>query len=771
MTDNFNLFVEKISASKVGVSVVYKSSDELHPSCVAIEPEFKTIVTQFIKLYEINKCVKVAILADTSGSMGCKISGIDVVSLFGITFKLCPEIAVKREGIQIYTLVVLGVILKKIVTIMHQINFPIDLKLEIIPFDSVVRDILKIDILTYQVQEIVDMINNHMTEMCRAKGSTYIDKAIKLFESTIDDTVPTIVIATTDGQFDNFILAKNEWEKLSSHPYVSGGCIGMGKSADSKGVSQLNRGNCLIEGSFDIDDGLDNIIQTLPCVMEDLVRLCSMGDSKKNIPSYVKFSIKSCDNMNSSTNIDIDESISKVVDKNTMDSVFENTLYSAKTYCRFFAIVEGDMERVPNLIMTDNFGVSTEFDLNKMDSNFSFGGFLDLIISSKNIDKFSSSKKEAMNQYNEKLRKNLYRNSCYKNEIDYNKRNIDDVYAYQKYRHNNDSLEQREINQNILKSANDEILDLQNKVAELEVKYTVLLEERLVVLKDFSDEIHSNLIKLCELEKQSNNTSICEVQELLKKTAKMSIALKKAALLKKLFAIFSKQQYNNNNNDCIHLSSAAVTAISSEITSYPSYNKHKQDEDHQQNIFAKKDNKFSFDKCYVCLKKDVCVMSSKCGHMFCCEDKFCNDYLFQGKSRQEYIFTCPRCDQELCCDIDLFSVAKGSNGIKCQGCYQNCNFDLKKDDVKVEDNVKNDINKYDSNEWVIINPYNNPILKNLNCESLTDLTRTNNFANNVLKCGHIGYCNACYDKCKKSDGRVICYECNTDQQILCLFKN
>ena len=67
-----------------------------------------------------------------------------------------------------------------------------------------------------------------------------------------NSTIPTIVIATTDGEFNDLELVKSSWNKLmEDFLHVVGGCIGMGNSISQIGVQSMNRGECLIAGSFD----------------------------------------------------------------------------------------------------------------------------------------------------------------------------------------------------------------------------------------------------------------------------------------------------------------------------------------------------------------------------------------------------------------------------------------------------------------------------------------------------------------------------------------
>jgi hypothetical protein len=76
------------------------------------------------------------------------VPGIDKVSFIGHSFRLSPEFGYKREGIQIYTLAILGVILKEVCKIMHNNGMLINLTYEIVPFDNEVRDVLTLDVGT-----------------------------------------------------------------------------------------------------------------------------------------------------------------------------------------------------------------------------------------------------------------------------------------------------------------------------------------------------------------------------------------------------------------------------------------------------------------------------------------------------------------------------------------------------------------------------------------------------------------------------------------------
>jgi hypothetical protein len=364
MNTNFSILVDKLTKTKAAVSVVF--SRQSHDSIFNnVDPTFKNLVIEFAKLFAINPKVKITVIADTSGSMQSNVPGIEEVNFLNQKIKLDPSFNCKREGVQIYTLTVLGIILQNIAKIMHQHGKMIELEYEIIPFDDVVRDILKLNVAT--CDNLTNTIIDHMTTKCAARGNTYTENAIKYVASKIDVSVPTVVIVTTDGAFNNMELVCVEMAKLmEKYPYITGGCIGMGDNISFEGVKMLNRGGCLIQGAFDVVGGSDNVIHILPCVLEDLVRLCSFGEREKNIPLFVKLTSKN----------------------GVLNTVFGDTLYPSKSYSKVFAVVETKEESdyLPSITLVDNLRNEYDVDLNSFPSNFTFGNLIDYVIHIRNMN-------------------------------------------------------------------------------------------------------------------------------------------------------------------------------------------------------------------------------------------------------------------------------------------------------------------------------------------------------------------------------------------------
>jgi hypothetical protein len=642
---NFYILTDKISETKAAISIVFDPHKSEQKIKIPDE-RFQELGNQFAKLYEINQKVKIEIIADTSGSMQEHIELIEEVSFIDVTFRLPKEIGCKREGAQIYTLAILGTIIKKISDNLHEINIPIQIEMEIIPFDSEVRDVLNIDIPS--CSNIGDIIINHMITKCLARGSTLVEKAIEYITSKVNLLIPTIIITTTDGAFNNLTEVKTKWENLMLYPYVMGGCIAMGKSADKRGVSIMNRGECLVEGSFSTTDGCDNVIQLLPNVMSDLVKLCSLGENKKEIPLFVKLT-----SLNG-----------KVYD------VFGDVLYPSKSYCKIFAVIESNdgINILPTIVLTDNYGKTEEFDLNMVAPNSHIGPLLDIVVQVKNIDLHNFDKmqkiKEQIHLKIEEIQDIQYKIEIIKGFIETDSQILDT---------SNNSIKEIENYKNNIASIKEEIINLTVNRRSILIEFTKQIKSTLCKLKSFEKELEKIIPK-------------CEEEESLIRMAKISIFLHTTEIKKKMEFLFGKSiEYRTTSLD---VTPSAIDRTSSNIHVSQSRNlrdktspgnqflnrilksRKRKSESESESESEKEENekKYEFSKCSICMDNDATLVAFKCGHIISCNSIECMQFfeLFKKESQK-----CPFCRCELDPNIPFVPISVTKNKTKCQKCAKN----------------------------------------------------------------------------------------------------
>lgn len=818
MDPNFTISIDKITETRVAVSVSFLPTSLAQNDLSHVDIRFRDLVQQFANLYTINPKVKMSVLADTSGSMTSRIPPIEEVAFMEHAFRLPLELGSKREGAQIYTLAILGVIIKKVVAILHENNIPIDLEYEIVPFGCDVKEVLSLNV--FECDEIGQKIIDHM-QKCHAGGTTNVCKAIDYLSEKLDTSVPTIIITTTDGAFNDHVLAKTKWNDLMNSPYVMGGCIAMGKSADSRGASSMNRGECLVEGSFSTTDGCDNVIQLVPNFLIDLSRLCFMGEERKNIPLFVKLTCKD----------------------GSIDDIFGNVLFPSKSYDKLLAVVEynaTDEKKLPTIALTDNTDNEILFDLNLIAPNSRVGIPLNIIVKTKHlkwndpsqlsslrgtivrtIESINSLKfeKESLEMQLESLEKGMSEpvQTNVQEDTESNVENpgsldtrtpSDDILLnftddngllIQRAESDVVSEEQHLLNQLV---GNDQTTYLTERIEELKkliLERQTIVDQKMVERRKLLVQSFPNA-KLCyhKLKQMENDLekfeSQSEEEDFLVRLGKLAISSKKEELKQNLIALFGENHQNCSRfeSGMTRMTSTAVALTSSEIYVTPSCVPEENYQPQRRYRTLKspltrhtRTSGLEFLSAPVSGPRSRLVgrQPSMHGSEFFSApfpshvqrtDPYDGDEPEDEPEDDNEMYEFPKCS--ICMDANATLLShKCGHIISCNNHDTGCmNFFelLQREDQKCPFCRK----ELDENVPAVPITVTEDGTKCQRCVQ-KKIKKDDSFATSVLECGHLGFCTDCKQQCDRvanennsepqRTSMYSCYQCGTKQKVLC----
>lgn len=652
----FDVKIDYISETQCAVALGFKR--DVSFGKIPSNEKMSELLNIIDKLASINneRKIKIIIVADISGSMNGAIPLIENVSFMDKTFVLPKYKSEMRSGAQIYTLATLSYILKLVSDILNKKLLAVDIELTIIPFNNTVNEEYVLNIRLNDVENIGEIVIEHMLK-CNVSGSTNPEKAFEYILQKMDDTkrtIPSVIITTTDGEFNDMNAVKIFWERFNVLPFTYIGCIGMGLEAGNNGIKLLNNG-CLISGSFSVnnDEGSDNIFQLLPNIISDFSYLCSLGMDKSLLPSSVKVSCKN--------------GVIKYIFK-------DDTLYLAKSYCRVYAIIDFELneelneELNPILVLTDNLNNETRIKLKDMESNCDFGVVIDIINKINEIkfvmfDEITESKKIMM----EKLHSI---HNC--------------LYFINKYNEIKSSSLEMSMIENMKKKIeeyNDIMCKDKKEVDEIMRKRIHQLNKFNIEMKQIKRKLKEYLSVLNKI--QSEDQTKEQIKTMLIQTAKLSIEAYKNNFDSKINFIICGSN-NTYRETSTYITQSRTTAVSSDVfvtqsslgqdtysneysqllrrCSYPSL-----EQTQEQEI----DEKYCMTKCNICLENDANLISLKCGHPICCKN---NIECFQAFELLE-IKNCPICRVSLDENLPIVEIKNTEFGTKCKKCVEknNCN--------------------------------------------------------------------------------------------------
>lgn len=604
---NFEILVDKFDNDKAGIQISFSPKKIIQIQ--EIDEQFRELASSIAAVGSSHNAIDIKILADVSGSMNSKIGNIREIIFLEKKLSLPNEICGTRFGAQIYTIAITTLILKHISKLLESINKFVAITIEIIPFSTSLHIPIKIDINACENPEeiVIDLFTQY-----EAEGTTNASAAILYtIENCKNTKIPTIVIMTTDGVFSNSEYVTDFWDIMIGHENIIGGCIGMGNDIFVDGIKKLNRGGCLINGSFDSSIESDSMINLMPNILNDFMKL----HCEKAVPQYIKLI---CKNKNEK-----------------LSFLFDSVMYTAKSYEKIMTYVSSENGIFPELELYDENDNVLTLDINNMqDSNIKFGVCIYYLINTFDLTMTSCDRIQDLRETILEHHNNI------KNLEKEKKKNI-----------NANELFQTKMN--------NAIENLQNDIKNLIKQRTACI---VYVRKEFNDinaKLEKIKLKLESFKKWAN----CD--KYLFDLTNIRLNMVKQECIDKITAIFNATTTNKfvseNSKQISSTCTGGLTQtiiINQDIVQNTSSPRIRQ----RENDISSNNEKI---KCPICLDNDAVYLAYDCGHLISCDNNETRCMEFVEYSRETN--KCPICMSELNDIIPVVDFIQTNNTL-CQIC-------------------------------------------------------------------------------------------------------